>query len=191
MNQEIVEDIKNACKIMMQGGIILYPTDTIWGIGCDATNEEAVRKVYEIKQRSDSKAMLVLTDSFTKVNFYVDDLPDVAYDLVDLATKPLTIIYSKARNLAPNLLAEDGSVGIRVTSEMFSQALCRQFRKAIVSTSANVSGQPSPTCFADISDDIKQKMDYIVKYKQDDASPAKPSSIIKLTNKGEVTIIRK
>ncbi len=191
MNQEIVEDIKNACKIMMQGGIILYPTDTIWGIGCDATNEEAIRKVYEIKQRSDSKAMLVLTDSFTKVNFYVDDLPDVAYDLVDLATKPLTIIYSKARNLAPNLLAEDGSVGIRVTSEMFSQALCRQFRKAIVSTSANVSGQPSPTCFADISDDIKQKMDYIVKYKQDDASPAKPSSIIKLTNKGEVTIIRK
>lgn len=191
MNQEIVEDIKNACKIMMQGGIILYPTDTIWGIGCDATNEEAVRKVYEIKQRSDSKAMLVLTDSFTKVNFYVDDLPDVAYDLVDLATKPLTIIYSKARNLAPNLLAEDGSVGIRVTGEMFSQALCRQFRKAIVSTSANVSGQPSPTCFADISDDIKQKMDYIVKYKQDDASPAKPSSIIKLTNKGEVTIIRK
>lgn len=172
-------------------GIILYPTDTIWGIGCDATNEEAIRKVYEIKQRSDSKAMLVLTDSFTKVNFYVDDLPDVAYDLVDLATKPLTIIYSKARNLAPNLLAEDGSVGIRVTSEMFSQALCRQFRKAIVSTSANVSGQPSPTCFADISDDIKQKMDYIVKYKQDDASPAKPSSIIKLTNKGEVTIIRK
>ena len=176
---------------MMQGGIILYPTDTIWGIGCNATNEEAIRKVYEIKQRSDSKAMLVLTDSFTKVNFYVDDLPDVAYDLVDLATKPLTIIYSKARNLAPNLLAEDGSVGIRVTSEMFSQALCRQFRKAIVSTSANVSGQPSPTCFADISDDIKQKMDYIVKYKQDDASPAKPSSIIKLTNKGEVTIIRK
>jgi L-threonylcarbamoyladenylate synthase len=191
MDKEIIEDIKNACKIMMQGGIILYPTDTIWGIGCDATNEEAVRKVYEIKQRSDSKAMLVLTDSFNKVNFYVDDLPDVAYDLVDLATKPLTIIYSKARNLAPNLLAEDGSVGIRVTKESFSQTLCERFRKAIVSTSANISGQPSPTCFADISEDIKQKMDYIVKFKQDNNSPAKPSSIIKLTNKGEVTIIRK
>jgi L-threonylcarbamoyladenylate synthase len=191
MNQEIIEDIKNACKIMMEGGIILYPTDTIWGIGCDATNEDAVRRVYEIKQRSDSKAMLVLTDSFTKVNFYVDDLPDIAYDLVDLSTKPLTIIYSKARNLAPNLIAADGSVGIRVTNEMFSQALCRQFRKAIVSTSANVSGQPSPTCFADISDEIKSKMDYIVKYHQDDMSPAKPSSIIKLTHKGEVTIIRK
>jgi L-threonylcarbamoyladenylate synthase len=191
MNQEIIEDIKNACKIMMEGGIILYPTDTIWGIGCDATNEDAVRRVYEIKQRSDSKAMLVLTDSFTKVNFYVYDLPDIAYDLVDLSTKPLTIIYSKARNLAPNLIAADGSVGIRVTNEMFSQALCRQFRKAIVSTSANVSGQPSPTCFADISDEIKSKMDYIVKYHQDDMSPAKPSSIIKLTHKGEVTIIRK
>jgi L-threonylcarbamoyladenylate synthase len=191
MNQEIIEDIKNACKIMMEGGIILYPTDTIWGIGCDATNEDAVRRVYEIKQRSDSKAMLVLTDSFTKVNFYVDDLPDIAYDLVDLSTKPLTIIYSKARNLAPNLIAADGSVGIRVTNEMFSQALCRQFRKATVSTSANVSGQPSPTCFADISDEIKSKMDYIVKYHQDDMSPAKPSSIIKLTHKGEVTIIRK
>ena len=99
MDQKLIEDIKNACKVMMQGGIILYPTDTIWGIGCDATNEEAVRKVYEIKQRSDSKAMLVLTDSFTKVNFYVGDLPEVAYDLVDLATKPLTIIYSKARNM--------------------------------------------------------------------------------------------
>lgn len=191
MNQEIIEDIKNACKIMMQGGIILYPTDTIWGIGCDATNEEAVRKVYEIKQRSDSKAMLVLTDSFTKVNFYVDDLPEVAYDLVDLATKPTTIIYSKARNLAPNLIADDGSVGIRVTNELFSQALCQQFRKAIVSTSANISGQPSPKCFADISDEIKSKMDYIVKYHQDDTTPSKPSSIIKLTNKGEVTIIRK
>lgn len=191
MDQKIIEDIKNACKVMMQGGIILYPTDTIWGIGCDATNEEAVRKVYEIKQRSDSKALLVLTDSFTKVDFYVDDLPEVAYDLVDLATKPLTIIYSKARNLAANLIADDGSVGIRVTNEMFSQALCRQFRKAIVSTSANVSGQPSPTCFADISEEIKSKMDYIVKYHQDDKTPAKPSSIVKLGNKGEVTIIRK
>jgi L-threonylcarbamoyladenylate synthase len=191
MDQKIIEDIKNACKVMMQGGIILYPTDTIWGIGCDATNEEAVRKVYEIKQRSDSKALLVLTDSFTKVDFYVDDLPEVAYDLVDLATKPLTIIYSKARNLAANLIADDGSIGIRVTNEMFSQALCRQFRKAIVSTSANVSGQPSPTCFADISEEIKSKIDYIVKYHQDDKIPAKPSSIVKLGNKGEVTIIRK
>lgn len=176
---------------MMNGGIILYPTDTIWGIGCDATNEDAVRKVYDIKQRSDSKALLLLTDSFTKVSFYVDDLPDVAYDLVDFATKPLTIIYSKARNLATNLIAADGSVGIRVTNELFSLTLCRQFRKAIVSTSANISGQPSPTCFADISDEIKSKMDYIVRYRQNDKSPAKPSNIIKLSSKGEVAIIRR
>ena len=115
---------------MSEGGVILYPTDTIWGIGCDATNEEAVRRVYEIKQRSDSKAMLVLVDSPVKVDFYVQDVPEVAWDLIELADKPLTIIYSGARNLAPNLLAEDGSVGIRVTSEAFSKRLCQQFRKS-------------------------------------------------------------
>ena len=129
---------------MREGGVILYPTDTIWGIGCDATNEDAVRRVYEIKQRQDSKAMLVLVDSSVKVDFYVRDVPEVAWDLIDLADKPLTIIYSGARNLAANLLAEDGSVGIRVTNEDFSKRLCQQFRKAIVSTSANISGQPSP-----------------------------------------------
>ena len=127
---------------MREGGVILYPTDTIWGIGCDATNEDAVRRVYEIKQRQDSKAMLVLVDSSVKVDFYVRDVPEVAWDLIDLADKPLTIIYSGARNLAANLLAEDGSVGIRVTNEDFSKRLCQQFRKAIVSTSANISGQP-------------------------------------------------
>ena len=118
---------------MREGGVILYPTDTIWGIGCDATNEDAVRRVYEIKQRQDSKAMLVLVDSSVKVDFYVRDVPEVAWDLIDLADKPLTIIYSGARNLAANLLAEDGSVGIRVTNEDFSKRLCQQFRKAIVS----------------------------------------------------------
>lgn len=121
---------------MREGGVILYPTDTIWGIGCDATNEDAVRRVYEIKQRQDSKAMLVLVDSSVKVDFYVRDVPEVAWDLIDLADKPLTIIYSGARNLAANLLAEDGSVGIRVTNEDFSKRLCQQFRKAIVSTSS-------------------------------------------------------
>jgi L-threonylcarbamoyladenylate synthase len=191
MKQELFEDIKKACEVMIQGGIILYPTDTIWGIGCDATNADAVKRVYEIKQRSDSKAMLVLVDSFVKVNFYVSDLPEVAYDLVDLATKPLTIIYSGARNLASNLIAQDGSVGIRVTGEEFSQSLCRQFRKAIVSTSANVSGEPSPSCFADISEEIKSKVDYIVKSRQGEPAKSKPSSIIKLGDKGEFTIIRK
>lgn len=191
MNQEFFEDIKKCCEIMKEGGIILYPTDTIWGIGCDATNPDAVKRIFELKQRADSKAMLALVDSFVKINYYVKDVPNVAFDLVDTATKPLTIIYSQARNLAPNLIAEDGSVGIRVSEEPFSQALCRQFRKAIVSTSANISGEPSPACFGDITDTVKAGVDYIVKSRQNEQKKAKPSSIIKLGTKGEVTIIRK
>ncbi|MDO4163709.1 MAG: L-threonylcarbamoyladenylate synthase [Bacteroides sp.] len=186
----MIEDIKNACRVMSQGGVILYPTDTIWGIGCDATNEEAVRRVYEIKQRADSKAMLVLVDSAVKVDFYVQDVPNVAWDLIELTTKPLTIIYSGARNLAPNLLADDGSVGIRVTNEEFSRRLCQQFRKAIVSTSANISGQPSPANFSEISEDIKSAVDYIVGYRQEEMGHPKPSSIIKLGKGGVVKIIR-
>lgn len=175
---------------MREGGVILYPTDTIWGIGCDATNEDAVRRVYEIKQRQDSKAMLVLVDSSVKVDFYVRDVPEVAWDLIDLADKPLTIIYSGARNLAANLLAEDGSVGIRVTNEDFSKRLCQQFRKAIVSTSANISGQPSPKNFSEISEEIKSAVDYIVGYRQEEMSNPKPSSIIKLDKGGVIKIIR-
>ena len=127
MNKDWIEDIKRACQVMQEGGVILYPTDTIWGLGCDATNEEAVRRVYEIKHRADSKAMLVLVDSAVKVDYYVQDVPPVAWDLLDVADKPLTVIYSGARNLAPNLLAEDGSVGIRVTAEEFSRAMERDF----------------------------------------------------------------
>lgn len=190
MDKNWIEDIKKACQVMQDGGVILYPTDTIWGIGCDATNEEAVRRVYEIKHRADSKAMLVLVDSAVKVDFYVQDVPAVAWDLIDVADKPLTIIYSGARNLAPNLLAEDGSVGIRVTGEEFSKALCFRFRKAIVSTSANVSGQPSPRTFAEISDEIKNAVDYVVEARRTEAGPARPSSIIKLGQGGEVKIIR-
>ena len=166
---------------MNEGGVILYPTDTVWGIGCDATNEEAVRRVYEIKKRADSKAMLVLVDSSVKVDFYVQDVPDVAWDLIEVADK---------RNLAPNLLAEDGSVGIRVTNEAFSKRLCQQFRKAIVSTSANVSGQPGAANFSEISDEIKSAVDYIVGYRQDDMSRPNPSSIIKLDKGGVIKIIR-
>lgn len=175
---------------MREGGVILYPTDTIWGIGCDATNEDAVRRVYEIKQRQDSKAMLVLVDSSVKVDFYVRDVPEVAWDLIDLADKPLTIIYSGARNLAADLLAEDGSVGIRVTNEDFSKRLCQQFRKAIVSTSANISGQPSPKNFSEISEEVKSAVDYIVGYRQEEISNPKPSSIIKLDKGGVIKIIR-
>lgn len=187
----MIEEIKKACQVMRDGGVILYPTDTIWGIGCDATNPEAVRRVYDIKQRIDSKALLVLVDSPVKVDFYVSDVPEIAWDLLDVAEKPLTIIYSGARNLAPNLLAEDGSVGIRVTREAFSQRLCQQFRKAIVSTSANVSGQPSPASFADISEEIKSAVDYIVDFRREEKIAASPSSIIKLGQGGLIQIIRK
>ena len=175
---------------MNEGGVILYPTDTIWGIGCDATNEEAVRRVYQIKQRSDSKAMLVLVDSPVKVDFYVQDVPEVAWDLIEVAEKPLTIIYSGARNLASNLIAEDGSVGIRVTNEEFSKRLCQQFRKAIVSTSANISGQPSPANYSEITEELKSMVDYVVGYRQEEMGHPKPSSIIKLDKGGVIKIIR-
>lgn len=190
MSMEIREEINKACQVLNKGGVILYPTDTVWGLGCDATNAEAVKRVYEIKHRSDSKAMLVLVDSAVKVDFYVKDVPEVAWDLIELTTKPLTIIYDGARNLAPNLLAEDGSVGIRVTHEEFSKQLCFRFRKAIVSTSANVSGEKAPANFSEISEEIKSQVDYIVDYRQNDLSRPKPSGIIKLGRQGEVKIIR-
>ncbi len=190
MNREIAEEVKKACEVMHAGGVILYPTDTVWGIGCDATNPEAVKKVYEIKRRADSKAMLVLVDSAVKVDFYVDDVPSVAWDLIELTDKPLTIIYDGARNLATNLISEDGSIGIRVTSEEFSHKLCQQFRKAIVSTSANISGEPGAANFSEISEEIKSAVDYIVDYHRDDMTKAKPSSIIKLGKGGTVKVIR-
>ena len=190
MNEKIREEIKKACEVLQKGGVILYPTDTVWGIGCDATNEEAVKRVYEIKRRADSKAMLVLVDSDVKVDFYVKDVPEVAWDLIQYATKPLTVIYDDARNLASNLIGEDGSVGIRVTSEEFSKQLCFRFRKAIVSTSANISGEPSPASFSEIQDEIKQAVDYIVEYRQDEPAGAKPSSILKLGKGGVIKIIR-
>ena len=186
----MIEDIKKACEVMAAGGLILYPTDTIWGIGCDATNEEAVRKVYALKRRSDHKAMLLLMDSSAKLNYYVQEVPDVAWDLIELADSPLTVIYSGARNVAPNLLAEDGSVGIRITQEEFSHKLCERFRKPLVSTSANVSGAPSPANFSEISEMIKSGVDYIVRYRQEDLSKAAPSHIIKLGAGGLVKIIR-
>ena len=175
---------------MAAGGLILYPTDTIWGIGCDATNEKAVRRVYELKRRSDHKAMLLLMDSSAKLNYYVQEVPDVAWDLIELADSPLTVIYNGARNVAPNRLAADGSVGIRITQEEFSHKLCERFRKPLVSTSANVSGDPSPANFSEISETIKAGVDYIVRYRQDDLSKAAPSHIIKLGAGGLVKIIR-
>ncbi|NLX81257.1 MAG: threonylcarbamoyl-AMP synthase [Proteiniphilum sp.] len=185
------EDIKKATEVLNNGGVILYPTDTVWGIGCDATNEEAVKRVYEIKQRSDSKSMLVLLDNPVKLRTFVDEVPEIAWDLIELTDKPMTIIYDGARNLAPNLIAEDGSIGIRITEEEFSMKLCRQFRKPIVSTSANISGAPAPAIFRDISDEIKQAVDYIVEYRQKDNKDTKPSSIFKIGKSGTIEILRK
>ena len=184
------DDIRKACEVMQKGGVILYPTDTVWGIGCDATNEEAVKRVYEIKKRADNKAMLVLVDNEVKVDFYVQEPPQVAFDLIECANKPLTIIYDGARNLATNLVAEDGSVGIRVTSEEFSKQLCFRFRKAIVSTSANISGEPAPATFCEISDEIKQAVDYVVQSRQQETAKPSPSSIIKLGKGGLIKVIR-
>ena len=190
MAEDYKQDIKEAVRVMREGGIILYPTDTIWGLGCDAANEEAVRKIYELKKRSDSKALLVLTDHVAKLERIVDEVPDVAYNLIEVAEKPLTIIYSGAKNLAKNLVAEDGSVGIRITKENFSKDLCAAFGRPIVSTSANISGQPSAQNFSEITEEIKKGVDFIVKYRQTDLSKATPSSIIKLEKGGVVTIIR-
>ncbi len=188
--EDFKEDIRNAIKTLKSGGIILYPTDTIWGLGCDATNEAAVKKIFELKRRSDAKSMLVLTDSIAKVERVVDEVPDVAYSLVECADKPLTVIYDGAKNLAANLIAEDGSVGIRITNEAFSKKLCEEFRIPVVSTSANISGEPSPQNFSEVSEEIKAGVDYIVKFRQDDMRKASPSSIIKLGKGGVVTIIR-
>ncbi len=186
----MTDDIKKACEIMQAGGLILYPTDTIWGIGCDATNENAVQRIYELKKRVDNKAMLVLMDSSAKLDRYVDDVPEIAWDLIEVADKPLTIIYSNAKNLAQNLLADDGSIGIRITNEEFSRRLCERFRKPLVSTSANISGNASPANFSEITEEIKQGVDYIVSYRQDDMSKAQPSNILKLGAGGLIQVIR-
>lgn len=189
MNCEL--DIKNAVEVMRKGGVILYPTDTIWGIGCDATNADAVRRVYEIKKREDSKALICLVDSANRMQRYFRKVPEVAWELVDYATKPLTLILDGAVNVAPNLLAEDGSLGIRVTHEEFSRQMCYRFQKAIVSTSANISGEPSPQNFYDIPDEIKEQMDYIVSFRRGEKTKAQPSQIIKLTEDGQIKIIRR
>lgn len=185
------EDIQNAVEVMRKGGVILYPTDTVWGIGCDATNEEAVAKVYRIKQRDDSKAMICLVDSDARLQRYVRDVPNVAWDIFDLAIKPTTIILDGAVNLAPNLIAEDGSIAMRITKEEFSKELCYRFQKAIVSTSANISGQPPAQNYADITPELLEAVDYVCFSRRQEKKPHVPSSIIKLSANDVVTILRK
>ena len=194
------EDIKNAVKVLREGGVILYPTDTVWGIGCDATNVEAVKRVYAIKQRDDSKALICLVDSDARMQRYFRNIPDVAWQLIDslkgvsddsvVGTKPTTIILDGAINLAPNLIAEDGSLGIRITQEPFSKELCYRFQKALVSTSANISGEPAAQNYCDIDPRIIEQVDYVCWSRRQEHKPHTPSSIIRLRENGEVTIIR-
>lgn len=185
------EDINKALEVLRNGGLILYPTDTIWGIGCDATNADAVAKVFALKQRDESKSLIVLLDTDNKLQSYVSEVPEVAYELIEYSGKPLTIIYDGAKNLAPNLISIDGSVAIRVANHPFCHQLIQRFRKPIVSTSANISGQPSPTHFTEISSDIKEGVDYIVRFGQDDLSKRNPSTIMKLDASGKFSYIRK
>ncbi|MCK5028308.1 MAG: threonylcarbamoyl-AMP synthase [Bacteroidales bacterium] len=186
-----IPDINKSIEILKQGGIILYPTDTIWGIGCDATNESAVDKIYKLKQRSDQKSMLILLDNPNKISSYVQEMPEIAWDLIDLTEKPLTIIYSGAKNLAKNLIPSDESIGIRITKDLFTQRLISRFGKPIVSTSANISGELSPENYLEINSELINAVDYTVKWRQDDLIKAEPSGIIKLKPNGEVQIIRK
>jgi L-threonylcarbamoyladenylate synthase len=189
------EDIRRAVETMRKGGVILYPTDTVWGIGCDATNAEAVKRVYAIKQRDDSKALICLVDSDARMQRYFRQVPDVAWQLIDSLkegdNKPTTLILDGAVNLAENLIAEDGSVGIRITQEPFSKELCYRFQKAIVSTSANISGEPAAQNYGDIDPRIIEAVDYVCWSRRQEHKPHTPSCIIKLKENGEVTIIRK
>ena len=185
------DDIKESLEVLKRGGVILYPTDTIWGLGCDATNAEAVKKVYDIKRRSDTKSMLVLLNDAAFLTYYVHKVPDIAYELINVADKPLTIIYPGAKNLAENLIPSDGSIGIRIPNDFFCKKLISQFKKPIVSTSANFTEKPAPGNFGDLDSEILNAVDYVVTWRQDELTRNIPSSIIKLGVNGEIQIIRK
>ena len=187
MNYE--KDIEKCLDVLRKGGLILYPTDTVWGIGCDATNENAVDKVYKLKQRNDEKAMIVLVPDERDIMQYVA-APDLSlFDYLETTLKPTTVIYDGALGFADNLVGSDGSIAIRICKDEFCHHLLKRFRKPVVSTSANISGLPASTTFHEISDQIKNGVDYIVEYRRDDTAPAQPSSIIKWEN-GKVTILR-
>lgn len=186
----MTEEINNALKTLKQGGIIVYPTDTIWGIGCDATNPDAVQRIYELKQRAESKSMICLVSDFKMLNQHVEDVPEVAYDILKYANKPTTVIYDRPRRVAENVIANDNTLAIRVVRDKFCNQLIKKFRRPIVSTSANISGEPSALTFKEISEDILKGVDYVVNLHREKKS-TKASSIIKLSGDGMVKIIRK
>ncbi|MDE6403740.1 MAG: threonylcarbamoyl-AMP synthase [Muribaculaceae bacterium] len=185
------QDIANAVDVLKRGGVILYPTDTVWGIGCDATRSDAVRRIYEIKQRADSKAMIVLLSRVDDLWRYVDVVPEVAPELIEASVRPLTIVYDHGINMAPELLAPDGSVGVRITGESVSAGLCRALRRPLVSTSANISGKPAPAIFREIDPEIIAAVDYVMTSRRDDTERSRPSQVIKLSDSGVVKILRK
>ncbi|MCK4662776.1 MAG: threonylcarbamoyl-AMP synthase [Bacteroidales bacterium] len=185
------EEINNTLEALRSGKTILYPTDTIWGIGCDATNAKAIEKIYKIKKREETKSMLILLDCPERISSYVDEVPRIAYDLIELSEKPVSIIFPKAKNLPQNLINSDGSIGIRVTNDEFCKILIRKFKKPIVTTSANISNRNHPEIFNKISEEVKKSVDYIVNWRQDEIISNQASSIIKLSIKGEIKIIRK
>lgn len=185
----IRSEITQALSVLKNGGIILYPTDTVWGIGCDATNYEAINKIYQLKKREETKSMICLVSDFKMLNQYVEDIPEVAYDILKYANKPTSIIYEKPLRVAENIVAEDNTLAIRVIKNGFAHDLLKLFKKAIVSTSANISNQPTPRSFDEIGQDILKGVDYVVNL-PDKTKSSKPSSIIKLGNDGTVKIIR-
>lgn len=187
----IEKDIESAVAVLKHGGVILYPTDTVWGIGCDATRPEAVKRIYEIKQRADSKAMIVLLSRVDDLWRYVDTVPEVAPELIEASVRPLTIVYDHGINMAPGLMAPDGSVGIRITRERVSSSLVRALRRPLVSTSANISGCPAPAVFSEISPEIVNAVDYVMTSRRGDTTRALPSQVIKLSDSGVVKILRK
>lgn len=184
-------DVRQAAEVLKRGGVILYPTDTVWGIGCDATNEKAVARVYEIKRRVDSKALIILLGRRDDLPRYVDEVPDVALQLIEASVRPTTVIYDRGINLAPNVTASDGSVAIRVSDDRYCRELCRALRRPVVSTSANISGQPAPAIFSDISPEIIAEVDYVASHRRNDTQRALPSLIIKISNDSTFKIIRK
>jgi L-threonylcarbamoyladenylate synthase len=191
INGNFEDDVEKAIKVLESGGIILYPTDTIWGIGCDATQENPVRRIFDLKQREDSKSMIILVAEEKDILQYVA-APDLSvFDFIEQQSKPTTIIFENAIGLPDNLVSEDGSIAIRIVQDNFCRHLIKRLRKPIVSTSANISGQPSPKSFQEISEEIKNGVDYIVNWRQNDLSPSQPSQIIKWNNDGSHTVIRK
>ena len=190
IKNEFGRDATEAVKILRSGGVILYPTDTVWGLGCDATNAQAVRRIYEIKQRAENKSLIILVNSVPMLERYVDNPPEVALQMAELSERPMTVIYDRGRSLAEGVASADGSVGVRVCSDPFCDALITGLRKPLVSTSANISGNSTPAIFDDISEEVKGAVDYVCLWRQDDRSRSKPSSVIKVSGNGVVKIIR-